>query len=143
MNTNDLDIENLYYHLAHNFNYRCDHKLVQEFNWIVSNLEPHGTPIYFDTLLNKTQLTQGVDNLDFEKPSKKHLITGLKKLLKHDLVEINGEIKHIQHVPKKLPKRTAKKINEISLIAKKTKRVNTKRAKKIKNAKRGRGKGHD
>jgi len=109
MNISNLDIENLYYHLAHNFNFRCDHRVVQEFDWIVNNLEPHGTPIYFDTLLNKIQLQQAGQSPSFEQPSKSQLVAGLKKLLKHDLVEINGEIKHIKHVPKKFQNTQRKK----------------------------------
>lgn len=128
MNISNLDIENLYYHLAHNFNFRCDHRVVQEFDWIVNNLEPHGTPIYFDTLLNKIQLQQLGQSPSFEQPSKSQLVAGLKKLLKHDLVEINGEIKHIKHVPKKIPKHTEEKINKTNLFAKKTKKATSKKS---------------
>lgn len=119
MNIKNLDIENLYYHRADNFEYRCDHEVAQEYDWITNAMEKHGTPLHFDTIVARIQMNYAGKGPLFEIPNRQQIVKGVRKLLKTDLIEVNGEIKLVKHQPKKLPKRTVKKMQKTIRGAKK------------------------
>ena len=112
MNPSNLDIENLYYHLAKEFDYRCDHDVAQEYDWITSQLESHGSPLHFDTLVARIQMNYAGRGPMFEVPTRHSIVVGVRKLLRNDLINVNGDIKFVKNPPKKLPKRTAMKIKK-------------------------------
>lgn len=130
MNTKNLDIENLYYHRAENFSYRCDHDVAQEFNWITDAMEAYGTPLHFDTIIARIQLACAGKGPLFEIPSRDQVVKGVKKLLRSDLIEVNGEIKLVKHQPKKLPKHTVKKMQKTIRSAKKANKQSGKKLKR-------------
>lgn len=141
MKTKNLDIENLYYHRASNFNYRCDHPIAQEFSWIADQIDSHGSALHFDTIVSRIHLHCAGNGPPFEIPSINQIVSGLRKLLQKDLIEVNGEIKMVKHSAKKIPKRTVKKMQKTSRRAKKANKSGVKKllrrtGKKLSNRKR-------
>jgi hypothetical protein len=141
MKTKNLDIENLYYHKAANFQYRCDHPVAQEFDWITDQIESHGSALHFDTIVSRIQLHYAGRGPMFEIPSRSQIVSGFRKLLQKDLIEVNGEIKMVKHPVKKIPKRTVKKMQKTSRRAKKVnksgmKNLRRRTNKKLSNRKR-------
>ncbi len=112
MNPSNLDIENLYYYRAKDFAYRCDHAIAQEYDWITDQLEVYGSPLHFDTLIARIQMNYAGRGPLFEIPTRHATVVGVRKLLRADLIEINGEIKFVKKQPSKLPKRTVMKMQK-------------------------------
>ena len=77
----------------------------------------------------------------FEVPTKNQIVSGFRKLLQNDLIEVNGEIKMVKTPVKKIPKRTVKKMQKTTRRAKKAnkggmKNLRRRTSKKLSNKKR-------